>query len=94
MSICTLSWSSETSKGSEVKIPQPRNARASCPATPASKAATPAGPASLYLRANRVGSVRARRLEAAWPGVWAERARELLLRRQRHVEQHLRKRET
>ena len=30
-------------------MPQPRNARASCPATPASKAATPAGPASLYV---------------------------------------------
>jgi len=43
---------SETSNGSLVKMPQPRKARASTPATPASKAAAAVGPPSLYLPAN------------------------------------------
>jgi hypothetical protein len=40
---------SETSKGSDVMMPQPRNERASKPAMPASKRASAAGPPSLYV---------------------------------------------
>ena len=53
MSIWTASASSLTSKGSEVKTPQPRNEALSKPATPAAKRASAAGPPSLYLRRRR-----------------------------------------
>jgi len=44
-----VSAPSETSKGSDVKMPQPRKARASKPATPASKRASAAGPPFSYV---------------------------------------------
>ena len=49
VSIWSDSLSSETSNGSDVTMPQPRNERASKPATPPSKRASAAGPPSLYV---------------------------------------------
>ena len=69
-------------------MPQPRNERASKPATPPSKRASAAGPPSLYL-------LRSGCLVVEWAVVQGGvgsfgSVRELLLRRERHVQEHLR----